>query len=123
LDKKDIFNIVFAHSSDSVRECARKMRLHNVGSLVVRDNEGHTIGILTERDFVRSIVEDDIPIQKRNVKEIMTPVAKLICVSPDTERDELIEMMQKHQIRHLPVKEDEMIIGMLSIRDLLDSFT
>jgi len=113
------YGVVFAHTTDNIWQCAKKMKTHGVGSLLVRDNEGHTIGIITERDFVEGSVTMDKPLQTRNVKELMTPVEKLIRVPPNTNLQEMLEIMKKYKIRHLPVMSENNILGMVSIRDIL----
>jgi len=115
------YSVVFAHSSDSVGVCAALMKAHAVGSLLVRDNEGRTIGIVTERDFVLATATSDKPLHTKNVKELMTPVDKLISVTPNTEMKQIMIIMQQHKIRHLPVMSDNNLVGMLSVRDILMS--
>ena len=100
--------------NNTIREAAKKMVENGVGSLVVIDNNENVVGIVTERDLARAIAEGI---------DLESPVAEIMSedvytVHPDTGVLKAIEMMKLHNIRHLPVVEDEKLIGIVSLRDL-----
>ncbi len=100
--------------NNTIREAAKKMVENGVGSLVVIDNNENVVGIVTERDLARAIAEG---------VDLESPVAEIMSedvytVHPDTGVLKAIEMMKLHNIRHLPVVEDEKLIGIVSLRDL-----
>ena len=100
----------------SVLEATRRMNEHKLGALVVM-NEGQVAGIFTERDVLRRIVAAARNPETTTVGEVMT--TDVICVSPETDLDEVSSLMQQRRIRHVPVCDDRgKLQGMLSIGDL-----
>ncbi len=100
----------------SVAEAARVMNERNVGSLFVRQND-HVVGIVTEPDIVRKVIGESKPAYFVPVESIMsTPV-----ISIDERRSitEAADLMQQHHTRHLGVLKSGAIVGVLSVRDLL----
>ncbi len=95
---------------------AEQMRRGNVGALVVLD-QGTVIGILTERDVVRSVADGRVP-ALTHVSEYMTQSPRAI--RPDATVAEAATLMRAHRIRHLPVTDDlGRLLGLLSARTLL----
>ncbi len=99
-----------------VFDALKLMAEKNVGALVVLDN-GRLVGVFSERDYARKVIllgksSHDIP-----VREIMT--GKVIAVRPGQSVEECMALMTEKRIRHLPVTEDERLIGVLSIGDLV----
>ncbi len=100
----------------TVLEALRLMSDKNVGALAVVEND-HLVGIISERDYARKVVlkgkaSKDVP-----VSEIMT--AQVFTVHPDQTVDECMDLMTEKHIRHLPVVEDEHLVGMISIGDVM----
>jgi len=89
---------------------------HNLGSvLVVR--HGAIAGIFTERDHLRRVTLQDRDPQRTRVQEVMTE--RVLVVGPATTVDECMRLMTQERIRHLPVVEDGVVSGMISIGDLV----
>jgi CBS domain-containing protein len=107
--------VVVAGGDEPLAAAATRMREHQVGSLVVMDG-GRLAGILTERDLTRAIAEGADP-ESIRVADYMSewPVA----VSLDMDVREAVAAMLEVECRHLPVVEDDQVVGMVSIRDLL----
>jgi CBS domain-containing protein len=104
--------------SFSIQETAKKMRNANVSSLVVVDNKGKPLGIVTERDIVRKSCVNDVSASKFTNKEIMSP--KLITIDPNSSASAAVDIMLRNNIRHLlAVDKDntEKPIGMINILD------
>jgi hypothetical protein len=99
----------------SVRDAARQMIEHRVGSAVVQDDAA-LVGILTERDVLRAVA-DGMELDHTRVEKLMT--RDLVTVEPDWEIYEAAAEMAAHHIRHLIVATDAGVLGVLSIRDLL----
>jgi CBS domain-containing protein len=103
--------------TSTVFDAVCKMVQLNLGALVVASEAG-VIGIISERDYLRKIAVEGRSSKSTFVQEIMTP--RPICVAPDTQAAACMKLMAKHRIRHLPVMEDGELVGMLSIRDIVD---
>ena len=105
----------------SVQEVAIKMKDKNISSLIVVDGFGNSKGLVTERDLVRKICVRDIYTSKVKINEIMS--LPLITINPDENASTAIDMMLKHNIRHLLVVDDNMLetnkpVGIVTPKDL-----
>lgn len=110
-------NQVWSISPDtSVIETLQLMAEKDVGALLVLEGD-QIAGIISERDFVRSIAETERCILKTTVLEYMTK--KVITVELDQSIDECMQMMTKERIRHLPVVEGGKLVGLISIGDVV----
>lgn len=102
----------------SVFDAIKIMADKAVGSLVVMDNE-ELCGIVTERDYARKVIIKGRSSKSTHVSEIMS--TGVITTSSAQTIDGCMEMMSEHRIRHLPVVDDNKVIGMISIRDLVQA--
>ncbi len=100
---------------DSIAEAASSMQYNEVSALPVFDAE-RFVGIITERDIVRAVAEDNDP-QETIVSDYMTQDPASI--SPETSLDEAADRMLQMGVRHLPVVVGSEVVGMVSVRDLL----
>jgi len=108
---------VWSVSPDAtVIETLQLMADKDVGALLVLE-EGKIVGIVSERDFVRSIAEKESCILNTVVLEYMTKT--VYTISPDSSIDECMQLMTREHIRHLPVVEQEKLVGMISIGDVV----
>ncbi|PKO92737.1 MAG: histidine kinase [Betaproteobacteria bacterium HGW-Betaproteobacteria-1] len=89
----------------------------HVGALVVLDDSGHLAGIFSERDYAREVALKGKTSRMTRISEVMS--TKVITVTPDQLTDECMELMSGKRIRHLPVVENDRVIGILSIGDLV----
>jgi CBS domain-containing protein len=102
--------------STTVLHAIHKMNQQKVGAVLVM-HEGHVVGIFTERDVLTRVVGEERQPSAVTVAEAMTE--DVICVSPQTDLDEVSAIMQQRKIRHLPVCGDEgQVHGMVSIGDI-----
>jgi CBS domain-containing protein len=100
----------------TVYEAVIKMVEANVGALLV--TEGDEIsGIFTERDYLRRIAVEGRRSRDTSVREVMS--SPVLIVTPTTTVDETMALMTDRRIRHAPVVEDGVLIGMISIGDLV----
>ena len=101
---------------DTVYEAIRRMTELRVGALVVMDGQ-KLVGIVSERDYTRKVMLQGRASPGTRVEEIMsTPV---ITVTPQLTLRECMALTAQHQIRHLPVVDNDAVIGVLSINDLV----
>lgn len=100
----------------TVLTAAERMNEEHIGALVVTRGD-KVVGIFTERDVLNRIVARRRDPATTLVREVMTtPVA---CCAPETTRAECRLVMKSRRIRHLPVVEDDRLIGIVSIGDIL----
>lgn len=102
--------------SASVHEAARVMGEKGIGSLLVMDGSS-IVGIVSERDFARKLVQDDKSARKTTVAEIMT--SPVMYVEASHTNEECMALMTDYRLRHLPVLEHGRLIGLISIGDLV----
>jgi CBS domain-containing protein len=103
-------------SSQSVLEAIKVMAEKGIGAVLVID-EGKLSGILSERDYARKIILENRSSDSTSVSDIMT--SDVITTTPDSSVAECMTMMTDNDFRHLPVVENEIVIGMISIGDLV----
>lgn len=99
---------------DSIQNAARIMRDEDTGAVPVVDN-GRPVGMVTDRDIVVRAVADGSQLN-RPVSEIVT--GAVVTVTPDTSTRDAAQLMSEHQIRRLPVVENERLVGIVSLGDL-----
>jgi CBS domain-containing protein len=101
----------------SVFEALQLLAEYSVGALLVMEN-GKLVGIVSERDYTRKVALQGRSSKDTKVAEIMT--RNVFVVSPQTRTRQCMAMMSEKKIRHLPVVEGDTVIGMISIRDIMD---
>lgn len=97
---------------DAVRQMAEK----HVGALLVMD-AGRLVGIVSERDYARKVVLQGRSSSDTPVRDIMT--SRLITVGPTDTTDHCMQVVTERRIRHLPVVDGEVVMGIVSIGDLV----
>ncbi len=103
-----------ATCDDAVSELVR----YNIGSLIVRDAPGGSVlGIITERDILKALAADRLPLAQLKVAKFMTRI--LISAQPEDDITEAMRLMTTHRVRHLPVMEEGELCGLLSIGDVV----
>lgn len=103
---------------DSVKDAVRKMNKFRIGCLVVMQGD-RPVGILTERDIMRKIVEPCIDPSLIRVSDVMsTPVTT---IDPAASVEDAARVMSRKHIKKLPVVEDGRLIGMVTSTDLMRS--
>jgi CBS domain-containing protein len=102
---------------DSVFDALQQLANHNVGAMMVMD-QGKLVGVFSERDYTRKIALAGKSSKDTQVKDIMTP--DVLTVSPQTRTRDCMALMSQKKIRHLPVVEGDKVLGMISIRDIMN---
>lgn len=113
LQSKGSSTVITIAPSATVRELVELLSTHNIGAVVVSEDEAAPAGIVSERDVVRRVTDDGL--MQLEVSAIMT--AEVQVCEPDDLLDDLMRMMTEHRIRHVPVLDDGRLIGLVSIGD------
>jgi CBS domain-containing protein len=100
-----------------VTELLAVLAEHRIGAVVVADAEGKLIGIVSERDVARACHSEGADALSHTVGSIMTEV--VVTCGPDATTGELMGLMTERRVRHIPVIEDEAMIGIVSIGDVV----
>lgn len=108
--------IATASLETTLAEIAERMRDENVGAIPIVDDDDKLCGIITDRDIVvRAVAEGEDP-GECTAEEILSE--QLHTIDPDADIEDAADLMAEHRIRRLPVVEDEVVIGMISLGDL-----
>ena len=113
-NKSSVIFSVDKHTS--VLEALQLMMEQNISALLIMEN-GKLEGIFTERDYARKIILKGRSSKDTDIAEVMT--ATLLVVAPADSIEYCMQQMTNHHIRHLPVVENNEVIGMISIGDLI----
>ena len=100
----------------SVFDAVKLMSEKNVGALLVMEGE-EVVGIITERDYARTIILMSWSSKETPVHEIMT--SAVMCVLPTQTSEECMVLMTENRLRHLPVMDGNKLLGLISIGDLV----
>ena len=100
-----------------VSEAVTTLKEANVGALVVTDKGNRLVGILSERDIVRSLADDGAGLMNKTAKDLMT--SNVVTCKPDDRVDALMRQMTDGRFRHLPVVDDGKLVGIVSIGDVV----
>ena len=102
----------------TVYSAIEKMAENNIGSVLVMDG-ATLVGVFTERDYARNVVLKGRSSPQTLVRDVMS--AQVVCVEPDDTVEDCMALMTRTRVRHLPVIEDEAVVGIISIGDLVKS--
>jgi len=108
--------VITVDKGRSVYEAARIMSEEKIGCIVVTD-EGRPAGITTERDILQRVVAKGLDASKVKMKDIASK--PLITIKGNMSIVKTIRVMQKNNVRHLPIMEEKELVGIVTQRDLL----
>jgi CBS domain-containing protein len=108
--------VVSASPPDSIASAVATLARHQIGALVVVDDLGRPVGIISERDIVRALATG-ADVMALSIKDLMTTT--LVCGSPDDDLEPVLKTMTERRFRHLPVVEHGRLVGIVTIGDLV----
>lgn len=109
--------LVFVTPTSTVQETVQLMDSHNVGSVLVLDDDTELCGIFTERDLVKRVVSKGLDPASTPIGEVMTK--NVLVADVKTRATEVFQLMDANKCRHIPVADGRRILGVVSLRDIL----
>ncbi|MDR6773750.1 CBS domain-containing protein [Azospirillum sp. BE72] len=109
--------IVSASPDDTVAAVTRLLTEHRIGAVLVMDDDGQPVGILSERDIVRAIARDSATALDRPAADLMT--RDLITATPTDTVADMMAVMTERRIRHVPIVDAGRVVGVISIGDVV----
>jgi CBS domain-containing protein len=103
-------------STDTVLQAIKVMTEAHIGAVLVTEG-GKIVGIYTERDYLYKGEIDGHSAKDTLIKDVM--ISKMLTVTMETTTEQCIGLMRQYNIRHLPVVEDEHLVGLVSMRDVM----
>jgi CBS domain-containing protein len=101
----------------TVAAAVRELKTRGIGALLVSEDGKQVVGILSERDIVHALAEQGAGLLTTTVDRLMT--RKVITCLPEDTVSDLMGRMTQHRFRHLPVVKDGVLLGIVSIGDLV----
>jgi CBS domain-containing protein len=113
--------VMSARPEDSIQEISLRLSSRKIGAIVIVGEGGKVVGIISERDIIRMIAEHgaaalEMPASKGMTRDVVS------CTKTCT-TEELRETMTRGRLRHLPVIEDDKLVGIVSIGDIVKYYT
>ena len=109
-------DILTIDPNSTVFDAIKSMADHGIGALLVMESD-KLVGIITERDYSRSVILKGKSSKTTAVKDIMT--SNVLCAKPEKSIKECMALMTEKRVRHLPVVNNSAVIGIISIGDLV----
>lgn len=110
--------VISVRTNDCVASITRTLAQHRIGAVLVVENDGQVLGIVSERDIVRAMAGTGEAVMRMTAGQLMTRV--LHTVTPQSAVQEALQLMTDRRVRHLPVLDAQGVLaGMVSIGDLV----
>ena len=110
--------IISINENDTIYDAIKLLSKNKIGALPVINNQKKLCGIVSERDVIHAISENkEIKLSLLHINSIMT--YKVITCNKDTESNVLMKIMTTNKIRHIPILENNLLIGIVSIGDVV----
>lgn len=109
--------VIAVNPAATIAEVAEVLRARRIGAVLVTDSLGQLLGIVSERDIVRSMAAHGATTLERTAAQLMTRV--VVTASPSTTIPEAMRLMTEHRVRHIPVLDNGMLVGLISIGDVV----
>ncbi len=101
----------------AISTVVRRLRLEGIGALVVSEDDAQVIGIISERDIVIGLADEGVELLEKRVIDLMSTPVKTC--SLEAKIKDVMAIMTRSRVRHLPVVEDGRLVGIISIGDVV----
>ena len=112
--------VVTCRPEDSIADAADVLAEKRIGVMPVLDSHYKLVGMLSERDVVRAFSRNKTGFPTLKVGDVMSK--DVVSCAPGNSHVDAANLMRRNRIRHLPVLEEEMLVGLISVRDMLEIF-
>jgi CBS domain-containing protein len=109
--------IYYVNTGLSIYDVVSQMARNNVGAVPVLDDGGKLKGIFSERDLMVRCAAKRLDMERTKIEDVMTK--GVILMEAHDSYDDCLKIMQQEGIRHIPVREGDKLIGVVSMRDLM----
>lgn len=116
LEAKEFATNFSVEASQTVLDALKAMAEAHIGAVLVTD-KGKIVGIYTERDYLFKGELEGRTAKSTKIQDVMTP--QMITVTKDTSVEQCMGLMNQYKIRHLPVVENDQLVGLVSMRDVM----
>ena len=111
-------DVISIGENKTIYNAIKLLGKNNIGALPVINDNMELSGIISERDIIREISNNlSVNFKKSNIKSIMT--SKVITINKNTKSETIMDIMSKNKIRHIPIVENKLLIGIVSIGDVV----
>ena len=111
-------DVISIDENKTTYNAIKLLTTNNIGALPVLNDNMELSGIISERDIIREISNNlSVNFKKSNIKSIMT--SKVITINKNTKSETIMDIMSKNKIRHIPIVENKLLIGIVSIGDVV----
>ena len=101
----------------AISTVVRRLRLEGIGALVVSEDDAQVVGIISERDIVTGLADQGVELLEKQVIDLMTTPVKTC--TPEANIKDVMAIMTRSRVRHLPVVTDGRLVGIISIGDVV----
>lgn len=113
------WSVISLAPGSKVSDAAALLAKENIGIAVVKESDGALKGVISERDIIRGISLHGVDLLNMPIDELMS--TEVLTVSPDISVRDVLQIMAANEFRHLPITEDDEVVGVISMRDVVDT--
>jgi CBS domain-containing protein len=110
-------DVISVATNETIGVAANILSENRIGAILIRDDDGFVRGVLSERDIVRGLADMGPRCLETGVAELMT--RDVVFCGPEDDIDTIMAIMTNRRIRHLPVMQDNQLLGIISIGDVV----
>ena len=117
LQRKSVVGVVTIGAHETLRSLVETLREKRIGAMMATDGGGRLVGVISERDVVRALAEEGEVCLNQQVSRYMTK--EVVSTDPEESTESVLGRMSEGRFRHMPVLENNRMVGVVSIGDLV----